>query len=165
MSWNKMLSDCLELETKFRNIFNAGEGFDSMYVTILMREKASWMDEYFEQRLKNQNHQISQTISEFLVRIFRKNETGGIYLLDQKVRDTRSIPVGNLPSLKKCNWHECEQIESLQKDHILPARCLSLNESWKNDKFNVQWLCQYHNRLKTNSIGIGMAMIGLRRQD
>ena len=53
----------------------------------------------------------------------------------------------------------------LQKDHILPARCLDLSDIWKNETFNVQWLCQYHNRLKTNSIGIGMAMIGLRRQD
>ena len=163
MSWNEMLSDCLELETKFRNNFNADGSLDSMEVTILMREKASWMNNYFEEKL--QNHQPSQTISEFLVRIFTKNETGETYILDHKVRDTRSIPVRNMPSDRKCNWHECEQTESLQKYHILPARGLELNDRWKNDDFNVQWLCQYHNRLKTNSIGIGMAMIGLHRQD
>ena len=165
MTWNEMLSDCLEMETKFRNMFNAEEGLVHQKVTALMREKASWMEEYFEERLKIQNNQTSQTISEFLIRIFTKNETGGIYILDDKVRDTRKIPVPNMPEDKKCNWHECEQTESLQKDHILPARCLDLSDIWKNETFNVQWLCQYHNRLKTNSIGIGMAMIGLRRQD
>lgn len=165
MSWNEMLSDCLELETKFRNMFNSEEGLVNQKVTALMREKASWMEEYFEERLTTQSKQISQTISEFLIRIFTKNETGEIYILDHKVRDTTSIPVANMPEDKKCNWHECEQTESLQKDHILPARCLVLNERWKNEKFNVQWLCQYHNRLKTNSIGIGMAMIGFYRQD
>ena len=161
MSWNKKLADCIELETKMMNLVRNWEQSLRPKVVVLVRLKADWMVEYFNTFLLEKQNQNSQNVYDFLIRIFIKNEAHLIYLLDVKVRDTTQIPYDNIRGEKICSWEGCEAVDNLQKDHILPARSLNQNENWKNESFNVQWLCRYHNRLKTNSIGIGMAMIGM----
>jgi len=161
MSWDEKLADCIELETQMMNLVRNWEPSLRPDVVVLVRLKADWMVEYFNTFLLGKQNQNSRNVFDFLIRIFTRNETHLIYMLDAKVRDTTQIPYDNIRGKKICSWEGCEAVDNLQKDHILPARSLNINENWKNESFNVQWLCRYHNRLKTNSIGIGMAMIGM----
>ena len=62
----------------------------------------------------------------------------------------------------RCNWPECNIQNGLQKDHIIPKSVLT-DEMKKRGggawEINGQWLCPFHNRLKTDSILIGIIML------
>jgi hypothetical protein len=74
--------------------------------------------------------------------------------------------LSNQPEEKgKCTWPGCEidDDEHLQADHIIPKSVLSLTDfkafGGRNWEDNGQWLCAFHNRLKTDSIMLGLAML------
>ena len=60
----------------------------------------------------------------------------------------------------KCKFPGCEEEENLQKDHIIPS---FLNKNGQfgfiPEKRNMMPLCPFHNRVKTNSILIGIAFL------
>ena len=75
---------------------------------------------------------------------------------------TRSFTKITQKSEDCCQWPECHIQSGLQKDHIIPKSVLS-DELYRmggaNWEANGQWLCSFHNRLKTDSILIGILMI------
>mgnify|MGYP001255684396 CR=1 FL=1 len=60
-----------------------------------------------------------------------------------------------------CNWPDCKIDTDLEKDHIIPRSCLpdSKKTDGKNWVLNGQWLCSFHNRVKTDGIIVGVLML------
>ena len=62
-----------------------------------------------------------------------------------------------------CNWPDCEIDIYLERDHIIPRSCLTDNKKriGKRWDLNGQWLCSYHNRVKTDGIIVGVLMLDM----
>ena len=78
--------------------------------------------------------------------------------------DKRPEKLKNQPEeTGKCTWPSCEIVENTQADHIIPKSVLS-DRDFENIggtywDLNGQWLCSFHNRLKTDSIMLGLVML------
>ena len=61
---------------------------------------------------------------------------------------------------EKCKFPGCDATERIQKDHIIPS---SINKTslfqFTKEESNLLPLCPFHNRVKTNSILIGIAFL------
>ena len=61
---------------------------------------------------------------------------------------------------QKCAFPGCESESDIQKDHVIPS---SLNKTnlfpFIRSKQNILPLCAFHNRVKTNSILLGIAFL------
>ena len=67
-----------------------------------------------------------------------------------------------------CSWPYCDNKEEdlfLEKDHILPKSLFPAHATYISEpEINMMWLCAFHNRMKTNSLELGLAFaIGRKR--
>jgi hypothetical protein len=75
---------------------------------------------------------------------------------------TRSFTKKHRDEKIRCEWPGCDIQDDLQKDHIIPKSVLTdemKRRGGANWQINGQWLCPFHNRLKTDSILIGIIML------
>jgi hypothetical protein len=76
---------------------------------------------------------------------------------------------GTLAKKDDCSWPYCDNKEEdlfLEKDHILPKSLFPNHTTFiSNPEINMMWLCAFHNRMKTNSLELGIAFaIGRQRK-
>lgn len=61
----------------------------------------------------------------------------------------------------QCSWPYCDNKEEdlfLEKDHILPKSLFPISAAFISvQEINMMWLCAFHNRMKTNSLELGIA--------
>tara|TARA_B100001250_G_scaffold370748_1_gene355090 strand:+ start:624 stop:1163 length:540 start_codon:yes stop_codon:yes gene_type:complete len=76
---------------------------------------------------------------------------------------SRNFPRIEANGDSRCEWPGCEIREGLEKDHKIPRSVLTddmQSNGGRDWEKNGQWLCSFHNRLKTDSILIGVLMLG-----
>lgn len=78
--------------------------------------------------------------------------------------DRGPVKLSNTPeTVGKCAWPGCKIVKDLQADHIIPKSVLAQTDfdslggsDWRH---NGQWLCRFHNLMKTDSIMLGLVFL------
>lgn len=61
-----------------------------------------------------------------------------------------------------CQWPDCSENKALQKDHMIPKSLFDerfYGNFMRNVDYNLLFLCPIHNRMKTNSLMIGLVFL------
>ena len=155
--WLDFLQKGMQLDTVAMHLAERGADYGEFH-TAYVQFARDWFEPIYSDKLRNLMEDGGQMGGAFLWSLYMRNQTHALYTID----DDRT---GRLGDMEKgvCAWPECK-LEGLEKDHILPDRAIG-DKEWKNDAgLNGQRLCRFHNRMKTNSIGIGLAMFWLKHK-
>ncbi len=119
-------------------------------------ELEDWPTQYFD-----------KGITEFTDALIRKNDADGIFHRDFRKPTQQYFDLGNEPLRDQCTWPFCNENRSdtLQKDHIIPKSKMGREVIFisKPEK-NLMWLCAYHNRMKTDSLELGLLFAFFRQK-
>jgi hypothetical protein len=117
---------------------------------------ADWPIEYF-----------GKDIREFTDALIRKNETDGIFHRDFRKPIQANFAGGTTPLCDQCTWPFCNVNggDNLQKDHIIPKSKMGEEVTFiSSPEKNLMWLCPYHNRMKTDSLELGLLFAFFRKK-
>lgn len=115
-----------------------------------------WPTEYFD-----------KDIREFTDALIRKNETDDIFHRHFRKPIQVNFAVGATPLCDQCTWPFCNENggHNLQKDHIIPKSKMGEEVPFiSRPEKNLMWLCAYHNRMKTDSLELGLLFAFFRKK-
>ena len=158
--WNDLLASAIIAETKIRNEIEKkpNMNLNDLKTTVLTECTELGIRGYIEKKKKSRI--LGGSVWTSLAIMFDHQNK----YPEERVEysGTRQFKEVTLQGGECCEWPGCLIQNKLQKDHIIPKSVLTdgLKRRGGADWLqNGQRLCPFHNRLKTDSIMIGVLMV------